>query len=139
MRTWTGAVRSGRGSSGSFMRAFVVAALLAAIAAPWVSPQVFQGSDIIWWIDNVSAMSSLVRGAAKPEDIDLFASVAALQFAALGSRPWYEWVDSDSSPSDGLSRDGVQDSWTSQQGWDLVDLGDFCWDAVFVRYDILRN
>ena len=108
----------------------------AAVAAPWVSPHLFSGRDVIWWIDNLSAMSSLVRGAARPEDIDIFASMAALQFAALRCRPWYEWVDSDSNPSDGLSRDGVKDAWTLQQGWDLYDLGDMDWSEVFYKYDI---
>ena len=108
----------------------------AAVAAPWVSPQRFEDVDVIWWIDNISAMSSLVRGAARPEDIDAFASIASIQFASLSCRPWYEWVDSDSNPSDGLSREGIRDAWTRSQDWDLVDLGDHDWTPVFEKYDI---
>ena len=35
---------------------------------------------------------------------------------------WYEWIDSDSNPADGLSRDGVSDQWTMSQGWELTEL-----------------
>ena len=34
---------------------------------------------------------------------------------------WHEWIDSDSNPADGLSRDGLQDEWTLNQGWDLAE------------------
>ena len=77
-------------------------------------------------------------GAARPEDIDTFSSMAALQFASLHSRPWYEWVDSDANPADGLSRAGLEDAWTLAQGWDLTDLGDKDWTAAFQAYDICR-
>ena len=35
-------------------------------------------------------------------------------------RLWVEWIDSDSNPSDGLSRDGLDDKWTQQQHWNLA-------------------
>ena len=108
----------------------------AAIAAPWILPHVFQGADVVWWIDNNSACSTLIRGAAKPEDIDKFAAIAAIQFATLRGRPWYEWVDTEANPADGLSRLGIFDPWTMQQGWCLHDLGDYCWDAVFDAYNV---
>ena len=76
-------------------------------------------------------MSSLIRGAAKPEDIDLFASASALQFSILHARTWFEWVDSDANPADGLSRLGVFDPWTIKQGWVLEDLGDYDWSQAF--------
>ena len=84
----------------------------AAIAAPWISPHLFHKQDVVWWIDNISALSSLIRGAAKPEDIDLFAAMSTLQFSSLQTRAWFEWVDSDANPADGLSRLGVHDPWT---------------------------
>ena len=36
---------------------------------------------------------------------------------------WFEWIDSDSNPADGLSRDGLLDQWTIQQGWELLEFG----------------
>ena len=35
---------------------------------------------------------------------------------------WYEWIDSASNPADGLSRDGIKDKWTLEQGWELQEL-----------------
>ena len=102
----------------------------AAVAAPWISPEEFKDEDVLWWVDNLAACSSLIRGAAKPEDIDLFASISSIQFAALGGRPWYEWIDSDSNPSDGLSRDGIVDVWTRAQGWDLAAAEHPSWETV---------
>lgn len=34
---------------------------------------------------------------------------------------WFEWVDSQSNPSDGLSRLGLGDPWTTTQDWDLAE------------------
>ena len=36
---------------------------------------------------------------------------------------WFEWIDSDSNPADGLSRDGLLDKWTTQQEWELLEFG----------------
>ena len=40
----------------------------------------------------------------------------------LVCRAWFEWIDSDSNISDGLSREGVTDPWTKAQGWDLKEI-----------------
>ena len=39
-------------------------------------------------------------------------------------RVWYEWVDSESNISDGLSRDGLDDKFAIAQGWSLQELED---------------
>lgn len=103
----------------------------AAVAAPWTSPELFQGRDILWFIDNESAISSLVRGSSRPEDVDNIAAMATVQALQLSFRPWYEWIDSKSNPSDGLSRAGAADEWTVAQGWQVTDLGDIPWDDLF--------
>ena len=103
----------------------------AAVAAPWISPELFQGRDILWFIDNESAISSLVRGSSRPEDIDHIAAMATVQALRHSFRPWYEWIDSKSNPSDGLSRLGAEDPWTVAQGWHVTDLGDKPWDKLF--------
>ena len=53
--------------------------------------------------------------------------VAALEHS---SSVWYEWVDSDSNPADGLSRDGVHDEWTLRQGWELTEFPSSAFKAV---------
>ena len=103
----------------------------AAIAAPTVSPELFQDKEIIWFVDNESAVSSLIRGASRPEDVNHVAAVSTVTFAKLNSKVWFEWIDTESNPADGLSRQGVSDPWTAEQPWDCVDLGDRDWSAVF--------
>ena len=57
--------------------------------------------------------------------------MSALQFSTLESRIWFEWVDSDANPADGLSRMGIADPWTARQNWTLTDLGDYNWSEAF--------
>ena len=114
----------------------------APIAALETTPEIFEDSDIMWFVDNEAAVSSLIRGAARVEDIDAVAALTTVQAAKLKSSIWFEWIDSDSNPADGLSRDGVDDEWTKQQGWDLVDLGSPDWSHIFhsARWqDMLRS
>ena len=42
---------------------------------------------------------------------------------AVRTKAWFEWIDSDSNPADGLSRLGLQDPWSLQQGWFLQEFG----------------
>ena len=108
----------------------------AAAAAPWVSPEIFSKRDSVWFVDNAAAVSTLIRGSAKPEDIDYIATMVAFQNARLHHRPWFEWIDSDSNPSDGLSRLGVEDPWTCSQNWILTDLGDTDWSDLFDTFSL---
>ena len=115
------------------MQQILAVEAFASIAAMHVSPELFEDSDILWFVDNESAVSSLIRGAAKPEDIDKIAAFSASRTTSLRARIWWEWIDSDSNPSDGLSRDGLLDEWTSKQRWTCTDLGDRDWSAAFVQ------
>jgi hypothetical protein len=108
----------------------------AAAAAPWLSPQIFSGRESIWFIDNAAAVSTLIRGSSRPEDIDHLAAAVAFQNAALNHRPWFEWIDSDSNPSDGLSRLGITDPWTVDQGWTLKDVSHTDWGGFFEKYSL---
>ena len=40
----------------------------------------------------------------------------------LEIRAWFEWVDSESNPSDGLSRLGLECQWTQPQCWSLSEV-----------------
>ena len=94
---------------------------LASVAVPWNFPNLLRGRDVVWFIDNEAAAATLIRGSAKVEDADGIAQVAHLLYAALHARVWFEWVDSKSNPSDGLSRDGLSDCWTRKQWWQLTE------------------
>jgi hypothetical protein len=49
---------------------------------------------------------------------------------SVGARGWFEWIDTDANPSDGLSRDGVSDHWTTQQRWRVLPAADPEWPSV---------
>ena len=84
-----------------------------------LSPELFRGKEVIWFVDNEAAVASLIRGAAKPEDVDTIAQVTHALCLHLQCSIWWEWVDSKSNIADGLSRLGLEDPWTRQQGWKL--------------------
>ena len=77
---------------------------------------------MVWFIDNEAALSSLIRGTSRAEDVGHIAACTQLAMIADSCMPRYEWIDSVSKPADGLSRDGVRDQWTAQQGWDLTEV-----------------
>ena len=93
---------------------------LCGLVLPTIHPEILRGRDIIWFIDNEAATSALVRGASSQEDVHEIAQYAQLLFHLLGARIWFEWIDSDSNPSDGLSRDGILDAWTALQNWSVT-------------------
>jgi len=66
------------------------------------------------------AVSSLIKASSPQSDIHLIAQFSQAAYHALQARVWFEWIDSASNPSDGLSRSGLEDSWTLQQGWNLA-------------------
>lgn len=72
--------------------------------------------DIIWFIDNEAACSTLIRGASSQEDVQVIAEASQLLWALRRLRVWIEWIDTDSNPSDGLSRDGLACSWCAARG-----------------------
>ena len=62
---------------------------------------------MLWFSDNEAAVSTIIRGACEPEDINGLAEATTILSARLGARIWVEWIDSKSNPSDGLSREGL--------------------------------
>ena len=92
---------------------------LCGLAVPTMDGDLLQASDIVWFVDNEAAVSSLIQETSDVGDVHLIAQCAALLTQTLRSRVWYEWVDSDSNPADGLSRLGLEDPWPQAQGWDL--------------------
>ncbi|CAE8721778.1 unnamed protein product, partial [Polarella glacialis] len=81
--------------------------------------ELLRGRDVVWFTDNTAALSILSKGASSLRDLNSIATVMHLLMAKVGCRIWSEWIDSDSNPSDGLPRDGLEDEWTKSQGWDL--------------------
>lgn len=92
---------------------------LAALVIPRIHPTLFFETDVLWFIDNEAAVASLIRASSRQPDVHLICLLSHAWIFKQGTRIWYEWIDSASNPSDGLSRDGLNDFWTLQQGWDI--------------------
>ena len=92
---------------------------LCGLLVPWLHGPALRHHDLLWFIDNEAAVSSLIRGASSQEDVHLIAQFSHAFLHTLQCRVWYEWTDSASNPSDGLSRDGLLDVWSLNQLWDL--------------------
>jgi hypothetical protein len=80
-----------------------------------------RNQDVIWFIDNQAACSALVKGSSSHGDLAALAAIAQLMLTKLGTRTYFEWVDTEANPADGLSRAGVNDEWTVSQHWHLQE------------------
>ncbi|CAE7466822.1 unnamed protein product [Symbiodinium microadriaticum] len=80
---------------------------LCMLVVPLLHGAHLQDRDAIWFVDNMGALSASIKGGSREVDVHLIALAAASLRTPLAFRPWFEWVDSDSNPSDGLSRLGA--------------------------------
>ena len=110
---------------------------LAGVIIPANAPDLLRGRDIVWFVDNQAACQILMKGSSSLPDIAVIAAVTQLLFTRLGCRVYFEYVPSDSNPSDGLSRDGLQDSWTLSQGWRLLPA--VTPEILFTAFDSLSH
>ena len=93
---------------------------LCGLLLPVLHPDLLRLRDLLWFVDNEAATSALIRGARSQEDVHEIAQYAQYLLHTLQARAWIEWIDSGSNPSDGLSRHGVCDLWSTQQGWTIA-------------------
>eukprot|EP00435_Cladocopium_sp_Y103_P006376 s317_g2.t1 len=94
---------------------------LAGLVVPTIHPHLLRDADVLWFVDNEAAVASLIRAASRQSDVHAICQFAHLLAFKLQSRIWFEWIDSASNPSDGLSRLGLCDPWTQGQGWSLQE------------------
>ena len=102
----------------------------AVLAAVYEHLQALAGSDVIFLVDNEAACAALIRGSSKEEDVCCIVNAVQWLLFSVDCRPWFEWIDSDSNCSDGLSRDGLKDPWTREQEWLLAKGTVPPWNAV---------
>ncbi|CAJ1440614.1 unnamed protein product [Effrenium voratum] len=93
---------------------------LLSVIVPCNVPHLLVGRDLIWYIDNQAACQILTKGASSAGDLCFIASLAHLLYAKLSCRVYFEYIESNANPADGLSRDGLDDAWTFSQGWSLL-------------------
>ena len=92
-----------------------IAETLAVLAATLLHQDVLRNRDVVWFVDNIGALQVLIKGNSSQFDAGNACAAAHLYWAAAGTRVWFEWVASNDNPSDGLSRDGLHDTWTMAQ------------------------
>ena len=99
------------------------------------TPELIKGRSLIWFIDNQTAVSCLVKGASRVEDLSELTLLTNLALAALGTRTWYEWVPTLQNVSDPLSRDG----WEDQTVKDKVSSGEWSPLELQVPWHLLMD
>ena len=74
-------------------------------------PELLRGALWIHFIDNNSALGSLVKGSASVTQQDLVVGHTWARVAQLKVLPWFDRVDTHSNPVDGLSRKDFSGDW----------------------------
>jgi hypothetical protein len=85
---------------------------------------------LIIFCDNLSVVCSLVKGASTHRDINAVVCAIHLLLASVSCAWWVEWIDSESNPADGPSRDGLADEWCAQHGIPVEPLQDSGWQFL---------
>ena len=84
-----------------------------AVAKPFVAPisavdpvarETFGATDVIWFLDNTTALSCLINTGAKRRDMASLAMLAQVSLHSAGIRPYYKWVRSEANIADAPSR-----------------------------------
>ena len=76
---------------------------------PWVlghHAQRWTGRRIVWYIDNTSALYSVVKGSSKQPAVGRTVAVTHFLMFKFNISIWWEFVDSMANWSDGVSRHG---------------------------------
>eukprot|EP00438_Fugacium_kawagutii_P032679 Skav221340 [mRNA] locus=scaffold1845:52003:52989:+ [translate_table: standard] len=71
----------------------------------------FRSSKVVWFVDNVAALMSLIKGCSDNPELDFMAQAVHLLMFYLRCFSFFEWVPSASNWSDGISRDDFRDDW----------------------------
>ena len=85
----------------------IVAEALALLTVGLSVGEGLAGRDCLWFIDNEAVASAAIRGSSGMQEVSTILDAAVVTHAQLGARIWFEWIDSKSNPSDGLSREGT--------------------------------
>lgn len=93
--------------------------LLAVVQGLLVYPSLFRRTRVVWYMDNVAALMSLVRRRSDNDELDHMAQIAHLLLYHLQAHIYWEWIPSASNWSDGVSRTGHHDPWLSRHGFSI--------------------
>ena len=70
-----------------------------------------RGKHGLWFVDNVAALMSLIKGRSSTKELDLMSGSVHAVLCGLGCATYFEWVQSADNWSDGISRSGIYDPW----------------------------
>ncbi|CAE8625530.1 unnamed protein product [Polarella glacialis] len=85
--------------------------LLMVLVALASNPNRCGGRRGVWFIDNTAALMAMVRRRSDSADLDRLALMIHAAMFALEVWIYFEWVETKSNWSDGISRDAENDKW----------------------------
>ena len=102
------------------------------------SAAALRGSRGFWYIDNTAALMSAVKGRSNQPDLDKLASMIQLCCYVWNIWPYFEWIESDSNWTDGISRHGHEDTWHTSHSF-VTDDSFFCCELAGLPPRVLIN
>eukprot|EP00435_Cladocopium_sp_Y103_P036199 s845_g9.t1 len=91
--------------------------LLAVLQGILTFPSHFRDRKVVWWIDNVASLMSLVKGRSDSHELDFMSQLVHLLLYNLHCHIFWEWIPSASNWADGISREGLSDPWWRKHGF----------------------
>ena len=82
-------------------------------------PDLFRNRHGLWFLDNVAAVMTLVRGRSSHADLAKLGHLIHLALFALRAQGYWEYVQSKSNWADDISRLGVNDPWWRCHGFEF--------------------
>ena len=79
---------------------------------------------MVWYVDNTAAMASFVKGASANPDLERIVVLFWMLVFHLDLQVWFEWVDSESNWSDGVSKDLAHDPLAAELGFVLQQMSE---------------
>ena len=98
------------------------------LSALWDLRSRCKDRQVVWFLDNTSALHSFIKGGSSNEALDR--TVQAFHFLSHACRcnVWLEFVPSNSNWSDGISRTGFADGFANEHGFVLS------WTTVAIEW-----
>ena len=77
----------------------------------------FRGRRGFWYIDNITALMSLIRGRSSSPDLERLAQLIHVAMFALRASFFFEYIPSKTNWADAVSRIGFKGPWIHQRGF----------------------
>jgi hypothetical protein len=117
----------------------VMAEAFATIAGLLTSSKTFANRDVVWFIDNEAACGANIRGTSGSADLADCIGASVCLAAELGSRIWYEWIDTAANAADGLSRCGTECPIAQALCATITEVEPLVWQGRAHAIDSLRS